>query len=156
MHARAPACLRQLLAQLERASQGCSRSAASLAESMKTLAAELAEQDVNSISSGVALLTACAKHETVTLWVDAKVLLTQWESSEKVGEDTGPEVQAFIHQCGEVCAKVEQFFTPALDAIASVVGGPSGLKNDAFPCLRTGAGVRGLARILKVFKARMQ
>ena len=123
---------------------------------MKTLAAELAEQDMNSISSGVALLTACAKHETVTLWVDAKVLLTQWESSEKVGEDTGPEVQAFIHQCGVVSAKVEQFLTPALDAIASVVGGPSGLKNDAFPCLRTGAGVRGLARILKVFKARMQ
>ena len=143
--------LRQCMTRVEQASRKCSESAKPTDDIIKTM--DISQYDVSSLNNGIALLKTCAMGATVDLWVQGKVLLTRRECSLNApGPDDG--VKAFIDACGEIERSLNEFLPQALDVIAAVICGVSGLKSDAFPGLRDGTAVRGLIRLLKTFKAR--
>ena len=63
------------------------------------------------------------------------------------------KVQEFLEMCHKLAAAVNGLHAQALENVAAIVSGVSGLKNDAFEPLRAGTAIRGLATVLKVFKA---
>ena len=142
------------MARLENAARRCSASMGCPAEVMKAVDISKFDVTLSAVTCGRTLLKALAEKDTVTLWTEIKVLVTRWESSPDSAQgQPDSKVQEFLEMCHKLAATVNGLHAQALENVAAIVGSVSGLKNDAFEPLRAGTAIRGLATVLKVFKA---